>query len=167
MKVIVLRHASRSVDGFGDSHLSETGRNQAENFVAAVAPRGGLPKPAHLFASPKRRAKETLEPLSHASQVPLTIDTRLDERHHGESVHDFEGRILALLEDLMEREPFIEKDQAIYLVSHLDWLESVMTLLPSDMSDLEIAGSWSNCEYRLFEVAEGIWSLKGRGHISG
>lgn len=164
MKIVLFRHATRSAHGLGDSPLSAEGLAQAENLPSFLAPNGPLPKPTHLFCSPKQRARQTLAPLSQKENLELAIDPRLDERHQNESGLDFETRILDLLKDveaLSEAHP----EPCVYLCSHLDWLEAVLVLIPSDLSDLEIAGSWSTAEFRIFKIQAGVWTLKSGGGI--
>ena len=166
MKVVILRHATRSPSGMGDSPLNTFGLSQAQMLAhELLSPRGPLPHPTHLWASPKLRAQQTLAPLSQAVAIPLKTDARLDERHSGESSQDFVVRIRELIRDASNLPPTPET--CLYFCTHLDWLEEVMPLLDSDMSELEISTPWSTAEYRVYQLdgAPGsqIWKLKTRG----
>lgn len=181
MKVVLFRHATRSIQGLGDCPLSAEGLAQAENIPAFLTPQGPLPKPTHLFCSPKKRAQQTLQPLAENQALPLKIDPRLDERHQNESGADFETRIRSLIEDVAslshrslsgeaaDAPALSSADSAeacVYLCSHLDWLETALVLLDSDLSDLEIASGWATAEFRIFRVQEdGLWALKSGGGI--
>lgn len=166
MKVVLLRHATRSLREMEDPGLTADGHAQANGLARRVIDTSDLPKPKRLIASPKRRAIETLRPLHFLADVPLHVDGRLDERQPHESGHTFEGRILEVINDLSDMEESYAEDDAVYLCSHLDWLEAILPLLPSDLSDFEIQASWSTCQYRIFTVKEGIWSLESHGHVA-
>jgi phosphohistidine phosphatase SixA len=165
MKIVFLRHATRSTQGLGDSALNQTGLIQAANLPDLLVPRGPLPLPLQLYSSPRKRAQQTLGPLAAHTQVPIEVDMRLDERQQNESATDFEKRVLAmigLLEDLATAAPE-NSTGAIYVCTHLDWLEAGMQLLHSDMRDTEIYHNWSAAEFRIFKVHEGLWQSKERG----
>jgi broad specificity phosphatase PhoE len=128
-----------------------------------VAPRGNIPAPSRLLASPKRRAKETLTPLSHALHLPLEIDGRLDERHQTETGGEFQDRIVSVFSDL---EAQASDEGCVYLCTHLDWLEGAMIALNHDMSELEASLGWSTAEYKIFKLEDGIWKSKAKGHVT-
>lgn len=163
MKLVLLRHATRSpYENDGDS-LSRAGLAQAEDLITHLAPQGSLPAPTRLLVSPKRRAKETLQPLSEAIQLQLEIDPRLDERHSFESGKVFEERVRSILDDTVEN---ASEDETIYLCSHSDWLEMALMVLPHDLSDLDASYGFSPCEYRVFRRHDGIMKSKMRGHVA-
>lgn len=166
MKVVILRHATRSASGMGDSPLNNLGLLQAQKLARdLLSPAGPLPHPTHLWASPKLRSQQTLAPLSLTTGIALKIDPRLDERHSGESANAFVARIQDFLDDIAALEP--NPETCVYFCTHLDWLEEVMPMLDSDMSDIEIASSWSTAEFRIFRLegarGEQLWKLKTRG----
>lgn len=163
MKLVLLRHATRSPYDGGDSSLSTKGRAQSEEFVAHVAPRGALPVPTRLVVSPKKRAKETLTPLSHSTHLPLEIESRLDERHQTETSREFMDRITSVFTDLEAR---ANDGGCVYLCTHLDWLEGAMIVLNHDLSELEASLGWSTAEYKVFRLEDGIWKSKAKGHVT-
>lgn len=158
MKVVFLRHATRSLHGTGDSPLNTVGKSQADALANYLVPNGPLPLPTRLYCSPKRRAQETLSPLSSALQMDVQVDPRLDERQHSESGQEFEARILNFLKALQD-----DSSTCSYVCSHLDWLETALVLIDSDMTDLEIATPWATAEFRIFKISEGLWVLKSSG----
>lgn len=174
MKAVFFRHATRSVQGLGDAQLNAAGLRQAEELASGLSPQGPLPHPTHLMCSPKKRARQTLAPLSARTQLPLIIDERLDERRQNESTREFEDRVRSLTEEILspETKTFLEEknttkgcDPCVFLCSHLDWLETAMALVPSDMSDAEIAAPWTTAEFRVFRIEGDLWMCKGGGVI--
>lgn len=173
MKIVLLRHATRSLHGLGDSPLNSTGRAQAEDLVNSIRPQGPLPLPTHLLMSPKLRAKQTLEPLGAHLEIPAKIDTRLDERQSSETVVEFEARIRDVIRDLSQLPDSgpnsgqqSSQEPCIYVCTHLDWLEFSLLLIPSDLTDREAEGSWPTAGYKVFEVQNGLWVFKSSGHIA-
>lgn len=163
MKLLLIRHATRSLHGLGDVSLNSQGQRQAE-YLAQMVSQGLLPTPSHLFSSPKKRAQETFASLSLSSQIPVKVDERLDERRQNESAQEFEARVRSFLDELTPDESGTPKFEGCAMIcSHLDWLELAMVLLPSTLSDLEMAASWSNAEYRLFRFNDGLWELMSGG----
>lgn len=162
MKLVLLRHAARSAQSLGDSPLNEIGRRQAEDLTHFISPHGPLPTPTLLLTSPKRRARETLTPLSGSLSLQLQIDERLDERHTSESMKDFDSRVRELLEEIT---PLEERKGCVYLCSHLDWLESAIVHLPSDISELEASLPWPVASFRVFRWQDGLWIFKGSSAV--
>lgn len=163
MKILFIRHATRSLHGLGDVSLNSQGQQQAE-YLAKMVAEGLLPTPSLLLTSPKKRARETFESLSMFSQVPVTVDERLDERRQNESGRDFEARVRSFLDDLTPEGTMPRKHEGCVMIcSHLDWLELALVLLPSTLSETEMTASWSNAEYRIFRYNDGLWNLIGNG----
>lgn len=173
LKVILLRHAARSAHGLGDTSLNAIGQRQAQELTGLLAPQGPLPIPTDLITSPKKRARETLQPLSAAVSLDLKIDARLDERHQNETGAEFKTRVAQALSELgaQAKADVLKpgtREATIYLCSHLDWLEIAMLLAPSDSRLDEDAANWSNAEYRIFRIAkDGLWTLTGHGVATG
>lgn len=162
MKLVLFRHATRSPYDAGDSSLSVHGHAQAEALPTQLSPNGALPVPTRLLVSPKRRAKETFTPLSRATELPLEIEKRLDERRQNESGTEFKNRIVALVDELAKRSA---ASDCVFLCSHLDWLEAAMIHLPHDLSELEASVGWSAADFKIFKLEDGIWKSKGKGHV--
>ena len=169
MKIVLLRHATRSAMGLGDSPLTLLGLAQAEEFgTKAATAQVQLPKPTHVIASPKQRARQTLEPLAEKTGIALKIDHRLDERHQNESAQIFTHRLREILAEVESIESnSVTPEPAIYLCSHLDWLEQAVTEISTDLTDIEAAASWQTCEYRIFNVEDGLWQFVRRGRAEG
>ena len=166
MKIVLLRHATRSAVGLGDTPLTLLGLAQAEELgLKGATARDSLPKPTHVFASPKQRARQTLTPLSEKLGLPLKIDPRLDERHQNESHVEFTQRLREFLAEIESMQT--SEEPAIYLCTHLDWLELAVTEISSDLTEIETAASWQTAEYRVFRVEDGLWQFKNRGRATG
>ncbi|MES2965518.1 MAG: phosphoglycerate mutase family protein [Bdellovibrionota bacterium] len=162
MKLVLLRHATRSPYDGGDSALSTKGLAQAEALVGQVSPQGSLPAPTRLISSPKRRAKQTLTPLSHALHVSLEIEERLDERRQVETGKEFQQRIDGLLEELSNESTH---EACVWLCTHLDWLETAMIAMTHDLSEIEASIGFNTAEYKVFRLEDGIWKSKAKGHV--
>ena len=155
MKLLLLRHASRSALDTGDSPLSAVGQRQAEELASLVHSQGRLPKPTRIYCSPKRRARETLAPLAARLELTVTPDPRLDERHNNESQREFLARVNAVVNEFS-----VATDACCVLCTHLDWLEAFDASAPIDR---DVTGGWATGEYRLFKIENGLWSVKDSG----
>jgi phosphohistidine phosphatase SixA len=180
MKLVLIRHATRNTHAAGDASLNPTGMTQADELLRLLKPQGPLPVPSHLVTSPKKRAKQTLTPLSVATHAQLLIDSRLDERKQNESMSDFTERVTEVLNHLSQRgeaptNPALEnqsgkdspREISIYLCTHLDWLELALNLLDSDLSDFERATSFAPCEFKIFKWQSNSWIYNGGGVATG
>jgi phosphohistidine phosphatase SixA len=171
MKLVLLRHASRSQQGPGDHGLSDAGHAQAEALIRHVSPSGSLPAPTRILSSPKLRARSTVEPLCTAFHKTLEIDKRIDEQSHSESLTEFENRVRLLIDELTEnagRGSLFRSETAeecLYIVSHLDWLEAALLALPTDLSDRDAMATWVTLEYRAFRFHDGIFKWVQTGHV--
>lgn len=154
MKITLLRHGSRDLTIGSDGGLNESGREQAASLTTRLQPQGNLPPPTHLDCSPKRRARETLTPLSEHLGLKLNIEPLLDERQSSESSVEFRQRIRKFLESL--REKYTSRD-VVYLCTHADWLEEALAILPSDLSEFEAQSGFACGELKSFELKDGIW----------
>jgi phosphohistidine phosphatase SixA len=164
MKVVLLRHAARPAHDPGDCSLTTYGLAQAEALARAIVPQGDLPMPTRLLASPKKRAQQTLVPLSQFTQVGLETDPRLDERRQNETQKEFDQRITVLIKDFSQPQP--RPDSCVYLCSHFDWLQTASLLLPSDASPVDLERNWANCEYLVFRIANSLWELVRSGIVA-
>jgi phosphohistidine phosphatase SixA len=166
-QIVLLRHATRSavldfsesIAG-GGSSLNATGLGQAEDFAQIVKKGGGLPPPNCLFASPKLRARQTLQPLSKATGIALEILDALDERRDSESLKTFEERVRQIPTLLNG-----EGQGTIYLCTHLDVLEAASALWPTNFTERESTNPWSTLEYQVFNVKNGVFESALRGRI--
>lgn len=172
MKLVLLRHATRSAFEMesgpaGESPLNAVGLAQAEDLLNHVSPKGPLPTPTRLFVSPKLRARQTLTPLARESGLRLEIESRLDERNSGESVRDLNTRIKSLFEDIAtpNSKMKLEDSDVVFLCSHMDWLEAVTSLWPTNMSEREASSSWSPLEYQVFRLDKDVLTTVVRGQV--
>jgi broad specificity phosphatase PhoE len=90
--VLLVRH-SMSTGGIGDAGLSDTGWALARRAAARLTG----PRPARVFTSPLRRARETAQCFADRFPLPVSVDDRLRERENwgdlpGESWDDFVER---------------------------------------------------------------------------
>lgn len=157
MKITLIRHSNRDISMSSDGGLNEIGKGRAEGLKARLQPEGDLPKPTQLFSSPKRRAKETMQPLSEFLKMPLQITELLDERFADESSVEFRSRVRKFIDLLPEK---YKSNEVLYLCTHADWLEEAMTVMPTDLRE-EISDTvFACCETRTFEFNEGIWEYR-------
>lgn len=144
MKVYYVRHGqtdwnfARKMQGGGtEKDLNETGLNQAEET------RKELENVNYdiVIRSPMHRAEQTAEIINQGRNVPIIVDERMRERklgeleghpitdemesriwnyelnapiNGGESLHEFEKRILDFLEDIKQK----YKDKTVLIVAH-------------------------------------------------
>lgn len=155
MKITLLRHGNRDLMLSADGGLNQTGKELAAGLFARLHPQGDLLIPTHLICSPKKRAKETLLPLSEDLGLPVEVEESLDERLNDETSSEFRARVRKFLELIPTKYKSID---VIYLCSHADWLEDAMAVLPSDIPRM-IAESGFGCgEHRSFQFKAGLWA---------
>ena len=166
MKLLLIRHASRALNSIGNTSLSPYGKQQAAR-LAELVPQGVLPQPSRLVSSPKKRARETFEPVAMAPQLSLevVVDPRLDERHQNETGREFEARVREVLEELALAAQTAPRTECVWLCTHLDWLEIAMIFVPGALSEAELAASWTNAGYRVFQIDNGLWTLISSGAV--
>jgi len=81
--IFVVRHAEKGSEGGSDPDLSEAGRARAQ-MLAAMLGSAGVTR---LLASPYKRTKQTLEPLSAATGVPVEVIEKGDPGAASEAIH--------------------------------------------------------------------------------
>ncbi len=162
MHVILLRHATRDVQPTADGTLSAQGYKQAEDLIAQLAPKGPLPEPTVLMSSPKRRARETLHPVAHHLSVPLVVTNALDERAPHELGSDFENRVRHWTEMVTKE---FAGDEVLWGCSHADWLEAVLQIIPSNLTDWEQTMPFSPAQFMIFEIVDGRWLKRAAGRV--
>lgn len=145
-----------------DGGLSRSGFDQAEKLVREIEPGGLLPQPTILLASPKKRARQTLHPVAAALGLAVVVKSVLDERRTGETGDAFRERIKAWSEMMVKE---LAADDVVWACTHMDWLEEAMLLLPSDLSELEIASGFSPAECQIFSIEDGFWRAEARTRI--
>jgi broad specificity phosphatase PhoE len=179
MTVTFIRHAARSshqslakptphLSGvIDDPSLNDLGHRQAQVLAEFSVDGAKIPRPTHLYSSPRKRAQETLAPTSAALNLKIKIDPRLDECRSSENATEFRQRIVSLINEFAAQaaDPKMKFGE-IYVCSHFDWLETVLPLLPSDLKDSEITAGWGHCEFRVFEISDGLWKFLKGGRIT-
>ena len=192
MQFVLMRHATRASSFDNDCPLSAVGHAQAAHASSVLAPKGVLPKPSVIFSSPKLRARQTVAHLARHLDYEVKCDDRLDERDSHESRQLFEARIQSFIasatasitssaihhrgaatqaemttppdSDSQNLNRVIVHESVTLACSHMDWLESVLTLIPTNLSELEMATPWAAGEFRVFDISnDGLWTLIGQG----
>lgn len=159
-KVVIFRHATRAMTDLEDPSLNAQGLAQAERLVHLIHPKGPLPVPTAIWTSPKLRARQTMMAVADRLSIQPEVRADLDERTSAEDRAQFRSRIHNCISVLEAR---VKAQTCFYVCSHFDWLEDAMQMLPSDMSDLDIAMPFGTAEYRIFAIEDGVWKLVGRG----
>lgn len=121
---VLFRHAKKNFDSI-DPDLSRDGFEQAARILEAVQ-KNKLPLPQVLLTSPKKRAQQTLSYLQEELQIPLFIETALDERGPEESSSQFHRRVT----EFLSKELPYKNVQFAFLCTHLDWLEAFALIAP-------------------------------------
>lgn len=131
MDIILLRHAERIPGLISDPELSGHGLEQAESLAEILTlPKWG--RPQKLYASPKKRTRQTLGPLSAKLGLPVETLPDLDEKAPGESVSDFRHRIQNLIEMVAGPTQVTPRDAStasIVWCTHLDWIEEFRSMI--------------------------------------
>jgi hypothetical protein len=111
-QIVFVRTAHRDfVEPDADTGLSVLGRDQAQ-FLLSLYKNGVLPASTNFWCSPKRRAVETLEPLSLATHCHLHVERLLDAR----GVFETEKALRSRIRIIMTRAAAY--DDLIYLCTH-------------------------------------------------
>jgi broad specificity phosphatase PhoE len=139
-----------------DGGLNQIGKDLAMGLHGRLRPQGDLFVPTDLIASPKKRAQETLLPLSKALNMQLKTDIGLDERQHDETSAEFRLRVKNYLVAVLKKH---DSSAVVYLCTHADWLEDAMLTLPSDIPTFVAESGFACGEYRAFEFNGEIWKF--------
>jgi broad specificity phosphatase PhoE len=147
----MFRHAERLSSGQTNPPLSARGLEQARQIAEDLS-LGLFPAPTKIFSSPKIRAQQTFLPLSQQSGLELQVHLDLDERQSNESASKFDRRVQNFLKHLEKQ------NGVVYLVTHLDWIETALQLIPSD-AIFNSSGmlSWAPAQSAEFELQEQFW----------
>jgi broad specificity phosphatase PhoE len=114
--LLLIRHAHRNKLE-DDNGLSQKGEKQAEQLRKYFKRNPLNTKKVRVFSSPKKRCRETLEPLADLLDCEIEIDLRLDEQGHQEPNGTFLKRIAHFIEDWRN-----SPSGAWIACSHGDWL---------------------------------------------
>jgi len=151
MRILMFRHAERENSGSSNPPLSLRGLKQAEKLVEEID-LAILPRPTKLLSSPKLRAQQTFQQIENHIGTPLAVHPDLDERMSSETAEFFTRRVQRFLNS------FEGQTGVIYFVSHLDWIEEALRLIPSDADLLQDRyQTWLPAQSLEFEIQEGMW----------
>ena len=89
--VFLVRHAEKGKEG-KDPALTEAGRARAHN-IAAILGKTGI---SHIFSSTTTRTRQTAEPLSQASGVPVALYDPAAPKALVEKVRALDGAVLVV-----------------------------------------------------------------------
>ncbi len=160
MKIYLFRHAEKINAFHRNPELSPQGEKQAL-LLAEKVQQALLPRPTELWVSPKKRAQQSMGPLSQALDLPLQIKTALDERDVSENQSQFHQRVEKICHSLTSAKG------VIYLCSHFDWLEEALAVLPSDEElTHERYAHWSPLQYMGFHFRDSLFQLIDSQRIS-
>lgn len=157
MNFILFRHAEKNSELVQDASLSPLGFNQARNLASLVQNKK-LPKPTHMFCSPKKRTRETLSFLSEQTKIKITASPLLDLRNNIESRKDFRLRVQEFLVAFQLDVPDnTSPPPTVYVCTHQDWVEEFMTIIESsdDMSHPKYS-DWPSGQFIHFSKTE-LW----------
>lgn len=140
MILILLRHGDRN-PGFNDVSLSDKGLAQAQE----LAHKSDFLKIDKILCSPKMRARQTIEPLSHHLAQSVHISNDLDQMKQSETSHDFALRVQKVLSALPKT-----SSETWLLCSHSDWLQQAVFLLASEKQNFAPYSFFSCAEYKVF-----------------
>ena len=152
MKLYLFRHAEKASHFHPNPGLSVAGLQQAVRLMEKVQ-NSEMPRPSQLWASPKKRAQESFEPLATFLELPLKTVEALDERVHDEDRSFFRARIQKFLHAL-------EKEEGvIYICTHSDWLEEALTMIPSEKDLANAHPHWHPLQYLGLQAREGLYDV--------
>ncbi|MGQ0644953.1 MAG: histidine phosphatase family protein [Elusimicrobiota bacterium] len=115
--LILLRHAHRDVaDRRRDNGLSRRGRRQARRILRFYKARFGRAG-ALILSSPKKRCRQTVEPLARLAGSAVKNDPRLLERRALESARTFRARAAGFMRWWIAEAPALT-----VACSHGDWI---------------------------------------------
>jgi broad specificity phosphatase PhoE len=159
MHIVLFRHAEKDHATTANPPLSRRGLQQAEKLIELVG-RETLPSPDLLFSSPKIRALQTFSALAAQKNLEIRQISELEERQSSETSGQFFNRVKTYLAWLKTSQ------QNIYLVTHLDWVEEALAIIPCDV-DLtqEQYHVWLPAQYMHFEVIDDLWLLRRFGSV--
>jgi broad specificity phosphatase PhoE len=163
MQMMLLRHAERENTGVSNPSLSPHGQRQAQALCQKIQ-NGELPRPTHLWTSPKNRARQTLQKISSALSLELQVIDSLDERQSSENFAQFQTRIRRFFQSV-ERQAKENPGGVLYCCTHLDWLEEALPLVPT-LEDFSRDGmAWAPAQYLGFEIRDEFWTVAQTGRI--
>lgn len=152
MKLYLFRHAEKASHFHPNPGLSAGGSQQALKLLEKVQ-NSEMPRPTRLWASPKKRAQESLQPLATFMELPLESLNILDERTHDEDRGAFRARIQKFLNSLEKAEG------VIYICSHSDWIEEALTMIPSEKDLPNAHPHWHPLQYLALQKRDDLYDV--------
>lgn len=160
MKFVLFRHAHKGIVPFEDPELSLQGYEQAA-LILDLIKKENLPKPTHLYASPKRRTAQTFYPTSKEFNLKIEVQPDLDQQNPQEANLDFRKRVQHFLKQIENAQL---PDSVIFACTHYDWIEESMALIScdKDLNSFEFS-HWSPTQHIVFELEKNHWKLLKKG----
>jgi phosphohistidine phosphatase SixA len=159
MHILLFRHAEKVHAATANPPLSQRGLHQAEK-IADMISQGLIPAPELLFSSPKIRALQTFSAISKQFNIEIRQVAELDERQSSETSGQFFTRVKSYLAWLRSI------SQNAYVVTHLDWVEEALTLIPCDVDlQQEQYHVWGPAQFMHFEKQDDLWGLRRFGSV--
>ena len=158
MKFVLFRHGSKGFTPFEDPELNAQGFQQSIK-IAELVKANQLPKPTHLFVSPRRRTSQTFYPVSKEFSLDMQIKEELDLRQPEETQSDFRARIQSFL-DLVAG----QSNDVIFACTHYDWIEESLTVIDCDknLNSFEFS-HWAPSQFLIFEIDNSGWKVLKKG----
>jgi len=158
MKFVLFRHGSKGFTPFEDPELNAQGFQQSIK-IAELVKANGLPKPTHLFVSPRRRTSQTFYPVSKEFSLEMQIKEELDLRQSGESQSEFRARIQRFLNFVAG-----QNNEVIFACTHYDWIEESLTVIDCDknLNSFEFS-HWTPSQFLIFEIDNSGWKVLKKG----
>lgn len=161
MKIILIRHAQKGIQPIDDPELDQKGKIQALSLLKQIQ-LGHLPHPTHSSVSLKIRTMQTLLPMIEFYKISTTQSNLLQSKGSNQTLAQYREQITKWIQSIQS-----ENEDVHYVCTHFDWIEEAMSLIPCDrdLNTFEFA-HWSPAQYIVFEIHEGLWKFKAKGHIN-
>lgn len=133
-KIVFLRHGHRDTNVRDiDNGLDEKGWRQVQDLKEQFI-QGALPHGEVYYSSPKKRCRETIEPLAKLAGKNMIVAQKLNEREDAESEKQFLKRIHFFIEELLSN---ADNYKCIYLCSHGDVLPMMIDALTGQWREVK------------------------------
>lgn len=160
MKFVLFRHAHKGILPFEDPELSLQGFEQAVVILNLIKT-NNLPRPTHLYVSPKRRTSQTFYPTSKEFNIKIEVQPDLDQQNSLEANLHFKKRVQHFLQQIQNS---AQTDSIIFACTHFDWIEESMALIncDKDLNSFEFS-HWSPTQYIVFDLQKDHWKFINKG----
>ena len=157
MKITFFRHAEKNnifnPNSPRDPELSAKGHSQAQNLLSMVQAKQ-KEKPDLVLVSPRIRAIQTMQPLTHNLAITSQVEMALQDRQSNESSLEFDRRIQKFLYAVAEY-----PNQHIYICSHMDWLDTATQLIENK------SYYWKSGHHLTYEIRANEYTFLSEGDI--